>query len=102
VVGADAPPVPQGDPAVPEVLPPWRCAMSARESLMPVCAICGERRGPWRPSGERYPSGAQVLVCSTPCSPQPELTAEQLAEVEAARAAGANWLEAPLPEDGAL
>jgi hypothetical protein len=35
----------------------------------PRCGACGSTAGPWRPepSGARYASGAQVLVCSTPC-----------------------------------
>ncbi|MFE2812634.1 DUF6907 domain-containing protein [Streptomyces nigra] len=39
------------------------------EPDLPECARCGNRRGPWKPTGERYPSGAQVLVCADDCEP---------------------------------
>lgn len=43
----------------------------------PECGRCHDSRGPWKPdpSGARYPSGAQVLVCNT-CVP---VTPEQAA-----------------------
>lgn len=38
------------------------------EPPLPRCATCGDERGPWRPTDERYPSGAQVFACSDGCS----------------------------------
>lgn len=37
------------------------------ELQLPKCDRCGNLRGPWQPSGDLYPSGAQVLVCSDGC-----------------------------------
>ncbi|WNI15236.1 DUF6907 domain-containing protein [Actinacidiphila sp. ITFR-21] len=37
----------------------------ATEPLLPACHVCGDTTGPWYPdpSGARWPSGAQKLVC---------------------------------------
>ncbi|GES27870.1 hypothetical protein AB0G60_02890 [Streptomyces angustmyceticus] len=42
------------------------------EPALPRCATCGDERGPWRPTGERYPSGTQVLTCSNGCKARPD------------------------------
>lgn len=34
---------------------------------LPACHTCGNRRGPFRPTGGRYPNGAQMLACG-PCA----------------------------------
>ncbi|WP_030917488.1 hypothetical protein [Streptomyces sp. NRRL B-24720] len=41
------------------------------EPLRPECLHCGDQHGPWvpEPSGARYRSGAQVLVCQGRCTP---------------------------------
>jgi hypothetical protein len=43
--------------------------MSAAEPQLPECHLCGNQRGPWAPdpSGARWPSGAQKLVCASGC-----------------------------------
>lgn len=37
------------------------------EPDMPTCTHCGNQTGPWKPTGGRYPSGAQVLECAGGC-----------------------------------
>lgn len=61
-------------PASPDV--PAHLVVQRREPLLPMCADCGNRRGPLRQrGGERYPSGAQVLVCPVSCPPTPSQAA---------------------------
>jgi hypothetical protein len=36
---------------------------------LPACHHCGATRGPWLPTGDRYPNGAQQLVCVRTCTP---------------------------------
>ncbi len=31
---------------------------------LPSCAHCGNTTGPWQPSGQREPNGAQIMICS--------------------------------------
>ncbi|MFE7395674.1 hypothetical protein [Streptomyces sp. NPDC057557] len=38
------------------------------EPQIPTCISCGATGGPLRPTGDRYPSGAQQFVCSTSCT----------------------------------
>ncbi|MEU3447200.1 hypothetical protein AB0H29_08215 [Streptomyces thermolilacinus] len=38
------------------------------EPDLPECVYCGNHKGPWRPTGDRYASGAQVLECVTNCA----------------------------------
>ncbi|MFJ8002731.1 hypothetical protein ACIQ7D_37535, partial [Streptomyces sp. NPDC096310] len=47
-------------------------AFNAGEPEFPECWLCGDDKGPWVPdaSGDRWPSGAQKLVCKTPDSHQ--------------------------------
>lgn len=40
------------------------------EPVMPECHLCGNTAGPWVPSGDRWPSGAQKFVCSGGCPVQ--------------------------------
>jgi hypothetical protein len=44
-------------------------AWNASEPELPECHLCGDSRGPWvpEPSGDRWPSGAQKLVCQRGC-----------------------------------
>lgn len=37
------------------------------EPDMPTCTHCRQQTGPWQPTGDRYPSGAQVLECVGGC-----------------------------------
>lgn len=50
--------------------------MSARldtEPQLPACHLCGSTAGPWLPDPEadRWPSGAQRLICSRRCAGEP-------------------------------
>jgi hypothetical protein len=44
-------------------------AWNAAEPELPECHLCGNDGGPWvpEPSGDRWPSGAQKLVCKGGC-----------------------------------
>lgn len=44
-------------------------AWNAAEPAGPECHLCGSATGPWLPdpSGDRWPSGAQKLICSRRC-----------------------------------
>lgn len=46
-----------------------RSAWNNSEPDMPECHLCGDQAGPWvpEPSGDRWPSGAQKLVCKGGC-----------------------------------
>lgn len=37
----------------------------ATEPQMPTCVDCDSLTGPWRPTGDRWPSGAQKLTCTS-------------------------------------
>jgi hypothetical protein len=43
------------------------------EPLLPACHLCGSTAGPWLPDPEadRWPSGAQRLICSRRCAGEP-------------------------------
>lgn len=41
-----------------------------RPDGLPSCDCCGDRLGPFRPTGERYPDGAQALACPAHGTPQ--------------------------------
>ncbi|MFF2437937.1 DUF6907 domain-containing protein [Streptomyces sp. NPDC058107] len=41
------------------------------EPQLPACVECGSQAGPFRPTGDRYPSGAQKFACSDGCAPAP-------------------------------
>ncbi|WNI19121.1 hypothetical protein [Actinacidiphila sp. ITFR-21] len=63
-------------------------ALTAEPDL-PVCHLCGNPVGPWvpDPSGARWPSGAQKLVCKDGCKPTTAPLSEQrLAEIAAREA----------------
>lgn len=52
-----------------------KAAFDQGEPDGPECHLCGNQTGPWvpEPSGDRWPSGAQKLVCSGGCkTPWPE------------------------------
>jgi len=36
-----------------------------QEPQLPTCHRCCSTTGPWAPTGDRYPSGTQVLACRT-------------------------------------
>jgi hypothetical protein len=44
-------------------------ALTQPEPELPECYLCGSPVGPWLPdpSGVRWPSGAQMLICSRGC-----------------------------------
>jgi hypothetical protein len=44
-------------------------ALTQPEPELPECYLCGSTTGPWLPdpSGARWPSGAQMLICSRRC-----------------------------------
>jgi len=44
-----------------------RAAFDAGEPDLPECHLCGNQAGPWVPTGDRWPSGAQKLACATDC-----------------------------------
>ncbi|BBB00603.1 hypothetical protein RVR_10602 [Actinacidiphila reveromycinica] len=54
------------DPLESALLSAWNNS----EPEMPECHRCGNARGPWAPdpSGDRWPSGAQKLVCQVGCT----------------------------------
>lgn len=47
---------------------------------LPACHTCGNRRGPLRPTGDRYPNGAQQFAC-IPCADGAAYDAQALNEV---------------------
>lgn len=53
-------------------------AWNAAEPEGPECHLCGNLCGPWTPdpSGDRWPSGAQKLVCASCCAPAEGLPRE--------------------------
>lgn len=64
--------VPAMQAAVNPDLPTPPMVVQGPEPLLPMCAACGNRRGPLAPRGQdRYRSGAQVLVCKDGCQITP-------------------------------
>lgn len=47
-----------------------QAAFDTGEPDMPECHLCGDVRGPWapEPTGARWPSGAQKLLCAGGCT----------------------------------
>lgn len=39
-------------------------AWNNSEPDLPECHVCGNQAGPWVPTGDRWPSGAQKLACA--------------------------------------
>lgn len=60
-----APAAGRPDPLESALLSAWNNS----EPELPECHRCGDQAGPWvpDPSGDRWPSGAQKLVCATAC-----------------------------------
>ncbi|WP_031516805.1 hypothetical protein [Streptomyces sp. NRRL F-5123] len=68
----------------PDATAALRAAMTRPEPDLPECHLCGNRGGPWLPdpSGARWPSGAQMLICSRRCQNE---TADDTTEPAAAK-----------------
>lgn len=66
------------------------------EPVMPTCGDCGNTAGPFQPepTGARYPSGAQELICSDTDACSRRLIAAAVAEAEAVTPAVA-YVDAP-------
>lgn len=47
------------------------------------CSECDSTAGPWKPSGDHYPSGAQKLICSDEAECLRRIAAAAIAEVNA-------------------
>ncbi|MDX3162133.1 hypothetical protein PV369_42950, partial [Streptomyces scabiei] len=73
------------------------------EPLLPMCATCGDRRGPHVPHGqERYSSGARVLVCRGGCQITPVQAATGVITAAMTNGAGTPQEWAQAEEDAGL
>lgn len=74
----------------PELASALHVALTEPEPDGPACYLCGSTTGPWLPdpSGVRWPSGAQMLLCSRGCpEPAEDTTVEHAAAKDSRQAA---------------
>lgn len=67
------------DPLEAALLAAWNAA----EPEGPECHLCGSTAGPWLPDpvGDRWPSGAQKLICSRGCKGEGVISSDTLSAV---------------------
>ncbi|WP_086746177.1 hypothetical protein [Streptomyces scabiei] len=95
--------VPALQAAVNTDLPAAPLVVQGPEPVLPMCAACGNRRGPLAPTGEqRYRSGAQVLVCKGGCEITPVQAATGVITAAMTNGAGTPQEWAQAEEDAGL
>lgn len=95
--------VPALQAAVNPDLPATPLVVQGPEPVLPMCASCGNRRGPLAPHGQqRYRSGAQVLVCKGGCEISPVQAATGVITAAMANGGGTPGEIAQAEEDAGL
>ncbi|MBP5920746.1 hypothetical protein [Streptomyces scabiei] len=95
--------VPALQAAVNPDLPATPLVVQGPEPVLPMCASCGNRRGPLAPHGQqRYRSGAQVLVCKGGCHITPVQAATGVITAAMANGGGTPGEIAQAEEDAGL
>ncbi|MDX3629016.1 hypothetical protein PV728_01565 [Streptomyces europaeiscabiei] len=95
--------VPALQAAVNPDLPATPLVFQGPEPVLPMCASCGNRRGPLAPHGQqRYRSGAQVLVCRGGCEITPVQAATGVITAAMTNGAGTPQEWAQAEEDAGL